>query len=412
MSIFFHTKGLTLEDAERVGTDLAEEQRAMNWKIGDLAIHAKDVLKLGDNYSQVFPEWMSVGLIQRCEAVARAYPTEESRNILATWTQHMTVANKPNRIELVTEMVSKGETSDESRKYDKQSDRPRWILCVDVNYFLHRFWFSGAGVESAVSVANWVQRTVERLREKGLTDVACCFDSKVNHRKELTKEWDDRYKDRPPKDPELSQQLSLVFELLSRGNRTDPGETYVNDADADESITTTKQGRGLCCVLIEGMEADDCMASYAKQFPGRVTLLSQDKDLKQCLSDKCNMLLDIEFIEDETSGEHLPSYKWLTAKSHTEETGIKPEQWIDFQCLMGDNVDGIRGAEGIGKKGAADMVQQFGTVEAVIQAAKDGDEWFKPKQRESLIAFEEKMDVTRRLVTLVDDLTVPETTQI
>ena len=105
--LFLDTSGLTVKEMEQWGKDLAEQQRAVNWMLGDVARYAKYGLKLGDNYTQVFPEWMSPGLIQRCEAVANAYPREEDRNILATWTQHMQVANKPNRIELVAAKVDR-----------------------------------------------------------------------------------------------------------------------------------------------------------------------------------------------------------------------------------------------------------------------------------------------------------------
>jgi 5'-3' exonuclease len=313
--------------------------------------------------------------------VARAYPKEEDRNPLATWSIHMTHANKPDRLARVLASVEGGRTTDEEREAVKQeNNRPRWLLAVDVNYFLHRFWFSGAGVEAAVGVATWLQRTVERLKVKGLTDVACCLDSKSNHRKEFTKDWEDRYKDRPPKDPELVQQLNLVHELL--------------------------RGAGFACVSIEGMEADDVMASFAKQFEGRVTLLTQDKDCKQCLSEKCNMLLDVEWSQDETTGDHLPDYKWLSAKQHTEKTGIPPSQWIDYQTIMGDATDGIKGAVGIGEKGSADLVKLFGTVEGAIQAAKADDERIKPAKRKSLIEFEAKLGITRKLVTMRTDLDV------
>lgn len=386
--LFLDTKGLDAAQLESFGTGLAEQQRAVNWMIGDVAKAAKRLLG-EDNYSQVFPEWMSVGLVQRCEAVASAFPREEDRNPLATWSQHMNVANKPNRVALVEAMV--GETSDESRKRltDERAEdsRPRWLLAIDVNYYLHRFWFSGAGVEAAVGVARWVQRTVERLkRDKGLTDVACCFDGPNNHRKLLTAEWEDKYKDRPQKDPELVQQLQLVRELLA--------------------------GHGFACVLQEGMEADDVMASYAAQFDGRVTILSQDKDMRQCLFGECNILLDVEWTEDETTGDAKPEYKWLTAKTHTEATGIRPDQWSDYQTIMGDNVDGVKGVVGVGEKGAADLIKEFGTVEKVIAAAKDDDERIKAKKREALIEFEGKLEVTRQLVTLRTDLPLPETTRI
>lgn len=382
------TRDMTVQEMESWGKDLTDLQKSINWWLGDLARAAKS--KLGeDNYSQAFPPDTSPGLIQRCEAVARAYPLEEDRNPLATWTIHMANANKPDRIGRVTAAVEAGRTSDEERKSKTESrhgNGPAWLLAVDVHYFLHRFFYSGASLESAVSLAGWIQRTVERLREKGLTDVACCFDSKTNHRKELTVGWEDKYKDRPKKDTELVQQLQLVHELL--------------------------KGAGFACVLIDGMEADDCMASFAKQFPGRITLLTQDKDCRQCLSEKCNMLLDVEWIEDPTSGEALPEYKWLSGKQHTEATGIYPHQWVEFQVLMGDATDGIKGCVGIGEKGAADLVKQFGTVSAVIQAAKDGDERIKAKKRESLIEFEARHEVTRQLVTLRTNLQIPTTTKI
>ncbi|MGH9931003.1 MAG: 5'-3' exonuclease [Pyrinomonadaceae bacterium] len=387
--LFLDTSEMSVEEMENWGRDLIEYQKSLNWWLGDLARAAR--AKLGDdNYSQAFPPDASPGAIQRWEAVARAYPTEDSRNSLATWSVHMANVNRTDRIARVQASVDAGRTSDEERKASQEKrvddNRPRWLLCVDVSYFICRFWFSGAGVEAAVGVATWVQRTVERLKEKGLTDVACCFDSKINNRKELTKDWEDRYKDRPPKDPELAQQLSLVHELLN--------------------------GKGFACVSIEGYEADDVMASFAKQFDGRVTILSQDKDCRQCLSDKCNMLLDVEWTEDETSGEAIPQYQWLSAKQNTEATGLTPAQWIEFQTIMGDNTDGIKGCIGIGEKGSADLVKLFGSAEGAIAAAKAGDQQIKPAKQKALIEFEPKLAVTRQLVTLVDSLPIPATTRI
>ncbi|MFO7900233.1 MAG: hypothetical protein R6V58_14380, partial [Planctomycetota bacterium] len=71
---FMDCKGLTQEQAESYGTGLIDTQKGLYWWIGDAARYAKDVLHLGDNYSQIFPANTSPGLIARCEAVARAYP--------------------------------------------------------------------------------------------------------------------------------------------------------------------------------------------------------------------------------------------------------------------------------------------------------------------------------------------------
>jgi len=388
MKTFFDATGLSVEEMEEQGTFLIKIQKAINWQIGDLALAAKK--KLGsENFSQVFPEDVSPGLIDRCMAVSAAYPTPESRNPFASWTIHMREKNRSDRIKRIQSHVDAGRTSDEARaeiSKDNGEKKHRWLMAIDVNFFLHKYWYSGSGVESAVNLASWIERTVERLKAKGLTDVVCCFDDKWNHRKKLTEDWEDKYKDRKKKDDELVQQLTIVRELLEEKN--------------------------FACVSIDGMEADDVMASYAAQFKGRVTLLTQDKDMRQTLSNTVNMLTDVEWHEDPTSGEMIPDYKWLSAKAHTEKTGIHPSQWVDFQCLWGDNVDGIRGASGIGEKGAADLINEFGTCEAAIAAAKDHDERIKPSKRKSLIEFEGKLQITRQLVSLRTDLPVPSNTMI
>lgn len=382
---FLDCSGLDMEQCQGFGHGLSEQQRDVMFQIGDLARYAES--RWPDTWQQVFPEWVSPGLVARAAGVCRAYPKESDREIEATYSQYTQNAGKPDRLTRLAQIVDKGLTTDESRAADRQErNGTRWLLAVDVNYFATSWYFSGMAVETAVRVTEWVQRTVERLRAKGLTDCACCFDSKSNHRKELTKDWEDKYKDRPPKPFELVQQLNLVYDLL--------------------------RGAGFACILVEGMEADDCMASFAKQFDGRVTLLTQDKDCRQCLSEKCNMLLDVEWTQDETTGDSLPEYKWLSAKQHTEATGIPPPQWIEYQTLMGDTTDGIKGAVGIGEKGSADLVKLFGTAEGAIAAAKADDVRIRPVKRKALIEFESKLEVTRKLVTLVDSLPIPSSTRI
>jgi len=389
---FLDCSKMTLEEAESFGHALAEQQRDVMWHLADLARYAES--RWPDNHFQIWPEWISPDMIARCKAVGAAYPREEDRKTDTTYTIYMRESNHPDRVARVQAHHEAGRTSDEAREADRkerqEDSKPRWLLAVDVNYHVHRMWHSGAGVESAMTVSGWVERIVERLRAKGLTDVACCFDDVTNHRKALTAgpEWEgNRYKDRPPKDPELVQQIQLVRELL--------------------------EGKGFCCVSMEGMEADDIMASLAVQFDGRTTLFTMDKDLRQSLSSTTNMLLDIDWEEDEISGDKKPVYKWLSAKQHEEETGLTPEQTLAAQTLSGDNVDSIRGAEGIGVKGAADLIQEFGTVENAIQAAKDEDERIKPKKRESLLEFEPRLEITRQLVTLKTDLgPLPSNTKI
>ena len=184
--LFLDVSGLDLERLATFGTGLAEWQAGVMWWIGDVARYAE--ARFPETWHQVFPETVSPGMIARAAAVAKAYPREEDRNPLASWTIHMRNANQPDRIERVQKHVDAGRTTDEANAADKQEQSTRWLLAIDVHYFVHRTWFSGGGVETAVGVSSWVQRTVDRLKVKGLTDVACCFDSRGNFRRELTED--------------------------------------------------------------------------------------------------------------------------------------------------------------------------------------------------------------------------------
>lgn len=414
--------GVTLDDLETYCGSVAEEQRGCLWWIGDLALAAERLFP--QTHNQVWPVWMSPGLIDRCKAVSAAYPPDD-RNIDATWTIHMKHAKDPDRVALVQAAVDAGQTSDECRKNpalpvheetpaQSQDDspaatqepaaadpvteepvKPGWLLAVDINYYIHRYFHSGAGVESAKTFDEWLARTIGRLVEKGLTDVVCCVDSSTSFRKQLTEGWDNPYKPRAEKDAELAGQLRLAPELL--------------------------KNRNLPVVSIEGMEADDVMASYAKQFPGRVTLLTQDKDMRQCLSPKCNILQDVTWEEHPETAQMLPQYKWVSMKQHIEEgstysgtkvVGITPELWPHFQAIAGDSTDGIRGCEGIGGKGAMDLILAHGTVQDVIAACEFGTAALTPKKINAVLDFKPLSETMLKLTTLRNDLTVPQVTKL
>jgi len=273
----------------------------------------------------------------------------------------------------------------------------RRLIAVDVNYEVTRR-FDTLGLEAGGEAAAWIERLVERLKaDWQFTDVACCVDSPISFRKELTADWPDgeRYKEgRAKKDPEHIRQLQICEELL--------------------------QLKGFCTVRLDGFEADDIMASYGAQFDGKVVLASPDKDMRQCLSDRCSMLTKVERIEDE-HGEWQTIYHWVRESQHLEEgvnyssyevTGVPASEWVEFQTLAGDGTDNVSGAVGIGPKHCIDILREFGTIEAAVQAAKEEDPRITPAKRKALIEFEPKLEITRQLVTLVDTLELPENTRI
>ncbi len=151
-----------------------------------------------------------------------------------------------------------------------------------------------------------------------------------------------------------------------------------------------------------GFEADDLIASYARaaQAAGkRVVIVSSDKDLMQ--------LCD---AGDPASG-RAPIYLYDTMKGRLigppevqEKFGVGPEQLGDLLALTGDSSDNVPGIPGVGPKTAADLLREHGTLEGVLAAAPK----MKPsKRREKLIEHTDDARVSRRLVSLSENLPLP-----
>ena len=140
-------------------------------------------------------------------------------------------------------------------------------------------------------------------------------------------------------------------------------------------------------------EADDVMATVAVAAAARgldVRLCTADKDCRQLLSDHVklyNLRKHLEFGPEELAAD------W----------GIKPEQAVDFQTLVGDSVDDVPGVPGIGEKTAAALLQEYGTLENILANI---DNISGAKRKENLRAAREKIGLTRQLVRLVTEVPV------
>ncbi|MDX5361801.1 MAG: DNA polymerase I, partial [Alphaproteobacteria bacterium] len=88
-----------------------------------------------------------------------------------------------------------------------------------------------------------------------------------------------------------------------------------------------------------------------------------------------------------------------------EKFGVTPDKVIDVQALAGDSVDNVPGVPGIGVKTAAQLLDTYGDLETLLEKA---EEIKQPKRRENLIAFADQARVSKLLVTLKDDVEVPE----
>ncbi|GAA5511523.1 flap endonuclease Xni [Deinococcus carri] len=141
-----------------------------------------------------------------------------------------------------------------------------------------------------------------------------------------------------------------------------------------------------------GYEADDVIATLTKMAEGRgfqVRIVTSDRDAYQLLDDHVRVLSsDFSLIGPE---DVLAKY------------GVTVGQWVDYRALTGDASDNIPGAKGIGPKTAAKLLQEYGTLDAALAAAKAGT--LEPKgTREKLLASEADVLFSRELSCMVTDL--------
>ena len=152
---------------------------------------------------------------------------------------------------------------------------------------------------------------------------------------------------------------------------------------------------GVPAIELADWEADDLIASYARAATdagGSATIVSSDKDLMQLIRPGVDMT---DPMKNRAIG--LPEVM--------DKFGVPPEKLIDVQALMGDSVDNVPGVPGIGPKTAAQLVNEFGDLEAVLAAAPTMK---ASKRRDALIEHAEAARISRVLATLRDDVPLPQ----
>ena len=176
-----------------------------------------------------------------------------------------------------------------------------------------------------------------------------------------------------------------------KANRPSPPEDLVPQFALVREAT---QALNLPAIEMENYEADDLIASYAKQAVSDgmdVVIVSSDKDLMQLLNDHVAMFDPMK-------------NKPLGLEQVRDKFGVTPDKVIEVQALIGDSVDNVPGVPGIGPKTAAQLIEEFGDLESVLQNAESIKQ---NKRRESLIEFAEQARISRKLVELKDDIALP-----
>ncbi len=146
----------------------------------------------------------------------------------------------------------------------------------------------------------------------------------------------------------------------------------------------------VACLETEGYEADDIIATLARQAVeagGSCTIISSDKDLMQLIRPGIDMFDPMKS-------------RVIGPDEVMEKFGVGPDRVIDVQSLAGDSVDNVPGAPGIGLKTAALLINEYGDLDTLLASA---GEIKQPKRREALVENAEKIRISRDLVTLKDD---------
>lgn len=224
--------------------------------------------------------------------------------------------------------------------------------------------------------------------------------------------------------------FATMFQKLLAGRRPEagavvfdaPGPTFrdeqypeykANRERPPEDLTAQRpwvdrlvEAHGYPILRVKGFEADDVIGTLTERASRRgmeVLIVSGDKDFVQLLGPKVRML---DAMRDVTYDPELARKKW----------GVSPERFVDMLALMGDKIDNIPGVPGIGKKGAAELLERFGDLDAVLASTDQ----LKGKRRENLEAHADDARMSRALATIdrqvplplaLDDLELPEVDQ-
>ncbi len=175
-----------------------------------------------------------------------------------------------------------------------------------------------------------------------------------------------------------------------KGNRSDAPEDLIPQF---EYIRKSVKAFNLPSIELINYEADDLIATYVEKIldlGAKVTIVSSDKDLMQLYKKGVR-------IYDPMKN------KFINQEDVYNKFGVSPEKVIDVQSLAGDSTDNVPGVPGIGVKTAAELINQYGTLENLLRNASKIKQ---NKRRETLINNKDDAIISKKLVTLKKDVPV------
>jgi len=211
-----------------------------------------------------------------------------------------------------------------------------------------------------------------RIREEYEPDyLAVVFDAGMSHRE---KEYPEYKATREKMPDELEASLPRIRELV-RAFR-DP------------------------VVELDGYEADDVigtLARKAREAGVEAVVVSGDKDFYQLVG------RGVHLLNPGRGGPTGVAAEWVDESNASERLGVAPERVVDYLALIGDSSDNVPGAPGVGPKTAIKLLEEFGSLDAMFERA---GEISGKRAREALEEHADQIRLSRRLVTIQDDLPV------
>ena len=243
------------------------------------------------------------------------------------------------------------------------------FLIVDATNRINVIARAKNGPETAWAIRRIFENQLNAVLERwGFGEAILCFDCGQSFRKEIFPEYK---ANRPAKPPIIDQAIEEIW------NRT-----------------PYKKWR------VEGYEADDLIASIVCQVDAKHVMFSGDKDLHQCLiADQVCQLKTVNTWQG-----NVEKTKFFSSSDLYEKAGILPHQFVEWQCLVGDNSDNLPGVPGVGEKTATQLLKAAGSLQQLIAEPENATN--RTKIVAALKKFAPMADRMKSLFTLVNDLCV------
>lgn len=247
---------------------------------------------------------------------------------------------------------------------------PPPIIFVDGSSYLYRAYHAippltnskGQHTHAIYGVINMLKSLLERYKPD---HVAIVFDAKG---KSFRSDWYPEYKaHRPPMPEDLREQIEPLHKII--------------------------EAMGLPLLCVSGVEADDVIGTLARQATEQkleVVIATGDKDMAQLVNEHITLI-------------NTMTNQKLDHAGVIEKFGLAPEKMIDYLALMGDTSDNVPGIPKVGPKTAVKWLEAYGSIDEIIAHANE----ITGKIGENLRANLDHLNLARKLVTIVTDLTLP-----